>query len=168
MSVIDISADTETRTHPVDIVEHVAALNDWAFERTAEDEISLSVEGRAADYQVTITWMDDLESLHLACSFDMKVPEPRRTEVLRLLALINERLWLGHFDIWAEAGAVMFRHSLLLSGGATASAAQCEALLGTGLDTVERFYPAFQFVVWAAKTAREAHDAVSFETVGEA
>jgi hypothetical protein len=41
-------------------------------------------------------------------------------------------------------------------------------LLSTGLDACERYYPAFQFAVWAGKPAREALDAAMFETAGEA
>ena len=41
-------------------------------------------------------------------------------------------------------------------------------LLGTALDCCERYFPAFQFVVWAGKGAREALDAAMFETAGEA
>ena len=36
------------------------------------------------------------------------------------------------------------------------------------IESVERYFPAFQFVVWAGKSAREAMDATLFETVGEA
>jgi hypothetical protein len=62
----------------------------------------------------------------------------------------------------------MFRHALVLSGGVTASGRQCEALLSCALDACERYFPAFQFVVWAGKDAREALDAAMFETAGEA
>ena len=36
----------------------------------------------------------------------------------------------------------------------------------TALDACERYFPAFQFVVWAGKPAREALDAAMFETQG--
>ena len=62
--------------------------------------------------------MEDVEALHLACAFDLKVPERRRAEVLQLIALVNEQLWIGHFDMWSAEGVVMFRHALLLAGGA--------------------------------------------------
>ena len=42
------------------------------------------------------------------------------------------------------------------------------ALLGTALESCERYFTAFQFVVWAGKAAREALDAAMFETSGEA
>ena len=60
------------------------------------------------------------------------------------------------------------RAAARLAGGVTASGRQCEAVLGTALDSCERYFPAFQFVIWAGKTAREAMDAAMFETVGEA
>jgi hypothetical protein len=62
----------------------------------------------------------------------------------------------------------MFRHALVLSGGSAATAEQCSALLGAGLDACERYFPALQFVVWAGKSASEAMDAAMFETAGEA
>ena len=70
--------------------------------------------------------------------------------------MINEQLWVGHFDLWIQDGMVMFRHALVLAGGVEASDRQCEALLGSALDACERYFPAFQFVVWAGKSAREA------------
>jgi len=88
--------------------------------------------------------------------------------VVALIALINEQLWVGHFDMWTKDGIVMFRHALLLAGGAEIAGRQCEALLDTALDNSERYFQAFQFVVWAGKSARESLDAVMFETAGEA
>jgi len=166
MSIIEIVP--EDRANALEVVERMAATNDWPFERTGEDEITLNVTSRWTNYQISFTWMSDLEALHLACAFEMKVPEPRLNEVQALIALINELLWIGHFEVWLQDGVVMFRHALVLAGGVTASDRQCEAVLGSALDACERYFPAFQFVVWAGKTAREAMDAAMFETSGEA
>ncbi len=158
----------EARFNPLDVVERLATGNDWSFERASEDEITILVTGRWAEYQLSYTWMVDIEALHLACAFDLKVPERRCAEVHALIALINERLWVGHFDLWPAEGIVMYRHALQLPSGQEPSGKQCEALLGTALDTCERYFTAFQFVVWAGKTAREALEAAMFETSGEA
>ena len=112
--------------------------------------------------------MDEIEALHLACAFELKPPERARTEVQQLASIVNEQLWVGHFDFWNQDGLVMYRHALVLAGGVEASGRQCEALLSTALDSCERYYPAFQFVVWAGKSAREALDAAMFETAGHA
>lgn len=156
------------RINPLDAVERMASINDWTFERACEDEINILIRGKATDYQVSFTWMGNLEALHLACAFDIKVAERRRTEVQQLIAHMNEQMWIGHFDLWPDDGMVMFRHALVLTGGLNATDEQCKAVLGTALETCERYYLAFQFVLWAGKTAREALDAAMFETSGEA
>jgi hypothetical protein len=166
MSLIEIARDQPD--NPLDVVEHMVAGNNWPFERAGEDEIGLVVTGRWTNYQVSFTWMGDIEALHLACAFDMKVPEARLIEVQQLIARINEQLWIGHFDVWMQNGVVMFRHALVLAGGVTASGRQCEAVLGTALDSCERYFPAFQFVIWAGKSAREAMESAMFETAGQA
>ena len=162
MSLIELERDQ--RNNPLDVVEHMAAGNNWPFERAGEDEIALVVTGRWTNYQVSFTWMSEIEALHLACAFDMKVPELRLAEVQQLVALINEQMWIGHFDVWMQNGVVMFRHALVLAGGVAASGRQCEAVLASALDSCERYFPAFQFVVWAGKSAREAMDSAMFET----
>jgi len=166
MSLIEIAPDP--RNNPLDVVEHMASGNNWPFERPGEDEIALIVTGRWTNYQVSFTWMGDIEALHLACAFEMKVPAARLADVQQLIALINEQLWIGHFDVWTQNGTVMFRHALVLAGGVPASGRQCEAVFGTALDTCERYFPAFQFVIWAGKTPREAMDSAMFETAGQA
>jgi hypothetical protein len=112
--------------------------------------------------------MPHIEALHLACAFDLKVPDRRRADVHELAALINEQLWVGHFDAWFNHGIIMFRHALVLSGGIAAADSQCEMLLGMALDSCERHYQAFQFVLWAGKNPREALESTMFETRGEA
>ncbi|MEX0344294.1 MAG: YbjN domain-containing protein [Rhizobiaceae bacterium] len=154
--------------HPVDVIEHVAHSNDWSFERTGDDEIAISVAGNWADYHVSFSWMEDFEALHLACAFDIKVPENRSTEIMRLLSLINEQMLFGHFDLWEQEGAIMFRQALLLSGGAEPTSKQIEVLLGSALEACECYYQAFQFVIWSGVPAREALNSVIFETFGTA
>jgi hypothetical protein len=153
--------------NPVDLVEQLAAAHDWAIDRTGDDELTLIVGGNWTDYHVSLNWRGDLEALHLACAFDFRVPENRLNEMYRLIAQINEQLWLGHFDLWTQEGLVMFRHSLMLNG-AVATVAQCEAMLKAALEACERYYQAFQFVVWAGKESREALVSTMFQTEGQA
>jgi hypothetical protein len=158
----------DSRNNPLAVVENIAADNNWSFERSGEDEVTIVSSGNWTDYQLSFTWMNEIEALHLACAFDMKVPVARRAEVQRLIAAVNEQLWVGHFDIWTHTGMIMYRQALMLPGGMTASTAQCEAMLAGALHACERYFPAFQYVIWAGKTAAEAMTAVMFDTAGEA
>ena len=158
----------ERGIHPVDTVEALADDNKWSFERAGEDEIAILVAGVWTDYNVSFSWMEDFEALHVACAFDMRVPEKRVVETMRLMSLVNEQMLFGHFDLWLQDGSVMFRHAVPLAGGAEANESQIECLLSSALNSCERYYQAFQFVVWAGRTASEALDSVLFDTVGEA
>lgn len=129
-----LELDVARDLHPVDIIEHVATTNDWAFERAGDDEIAIAVAGSWTNYQVSFSWMEDFEALHLACAFDLKVPEARTLEVMRLLSLVNEQLLIGHFDLWEKEGAIMFRQSLLLAGGAEPTSKQVEVLLSSATE----------------------------------
>ena len=114
MSLLEGIIDSEL--NPLAVVEDIAADHDWAFERSGEDEVTIISKGDWTDYQLSFTWMNEIEALHLACAFDMKIPPARRAEVQRLIAAINEQMWVGHFDIWTHTGMIMYRQALLLAG----------------------------------------------------
>ncbi|MFN7026057.1 MAG: YbjN domain-containing protein [Pseudorhizobium sp.] len=166
MSLIDFAF--ERQSNPVDMIEVVAASNDWTFERSGEDEIAMTVEGRWADYHVSFAWMEEFEALHLACAFDIKIPDIRVNEVIRLLSHVNGQVLMGHFDLWRQEDVVIFRQSLLLAGGAEPTNQQVEVLLSSALEACETYFQAFQFVVWSGMDAKKAMEVVLFETVGEA
>jgi hypothetical protein len=109
--------DTPRAEHPLDIVERLACIKDWSFDRAEIDEMSISVTGRWAEYHVAYTWIEDVEALHVACAFDLKVPERRRNEIMQLVSLANEQLWVGHFDLWSSENVIMFRHALCWRAG---------------------------------------------------
>ena len=131
----------DSRNNPLAVVEDIAADNNWSFERSGEDEVTIVSKGDWTDYQLSFTWMAEIEALHLACAFDMKIPPVKRAEVQRLIAAINEQLWVGHFDIWTHTGMIMYRQALVLPGGLTASTAQCESMLVGAIHACERRNP---------------------------
>ena len=155
-------------SNPLDLVEHIAGKHGWVMDRAGEDELTLTVSGQWTDYHMSLNWRGDLETLHMACAFDAKIPENRLSEVYRLVAQINEQLWLGHFDLSSEEMSPMYRHTVLLRGTSGIVAEQLEDLLETAIGECERFYPAFQFALWGGKKPHEAMEAAMLETVGEA
>jgi hypothetical protein len=155
-------------SNPLDRVERIAEAYEWAFSRNGASEVTMEVQGGWNDMAVSLNWRDDFEILHVAASLEMKVPPPRRDEVARLLARINEQLLVGHFDLWHADGSLVFRNSLMLTGNAEANDAQCEALIRFAVETCDRYFPAVQFVVWAGQNAADALEAAMIDTWGEA
>ncbi len=154
--------------NPLDTIEQVVSAESWPFDRSGEDELNISANGQWSDYQLTFNWREDMEALHVACAFDMKVPETKRAEIHALLALINEQMWIGHFDLWSEEGVILFRHGMLMTGGATVTGEQSQALVRLAVEACDRYYPAFQFVLWAGKSASDAIASCMFDIEGHA
>ena len=154
--------------NPIDLVEEIVVSNDWAHDRASEEELVVEISGRWCDYRMYFLWQEELSALHFSCGFDMKVPKRRRGVLYELLALANERLWLGHFDLADGDDSPSFRQGVLLRGVFGASVEQIEDLVDISISECERFFPAFQLVVWAGKSAKEAIAAAMIDPVGEA
>jgi len=154
--------------NPLDLVEEVVSAHDWPFERAGEEELVAQIGGRWGDYRLLFAWHADLCALQFTCALDVKVPENRRRPVVELLSMMNESLWVGHFELCASENVPLFRHSLLLRGAPGASVEQLEDLVDIAVSEGDRFYPAFQFVIWGGKSASDAMVSAMIDTVGEA
>lgn len=157
-----------TSHHPMDVVETTVDMYEWQSERSCDTEIAVQVPGKWCDYSLYFTWSDNAKAMQLTCAFDMRVPSTKRKAVQELLTLANESLWLGHFTLWAEEGLPMFRHALPLRGAQAPTVEQVQDMVETALYECERFYPAFQFVIWGGREPEEALACALLETVGEA
>ncbi len=154
--------------NPLDLVERIAIANDWTYDRTAEDELAAELPGQWCNYRMWFSWQNDMGIFHLACALDVKVPQAKRVGLYHLLALANEKLWLGHFDLWSDEGVPVFRHAILVRDNAGVGVEALEDLTELALGECERFFPAFQFHLWGGKAPAEALTAALLETEGEA
>lgn len=153
---------------PIDVIENLAQASDLEAQRVDDTEVHLCLSGSWRDISLWFAWREEAQVLQVGAPLEIKVPEQRRSEVFKLLALINERLWLGHFDFWGEDGEIVYRNGAVLCEGQGMAPSQAEILLRGAMEAFERFYPAFNFVVWGGKSAEEAVAASILEPVGNA
>ncbi len=163
-----LSETHETSSNPLDLVEKIAVANDWPFHRQTEEELAAEISGQWCHYKLWFAWHPDLGVMHISCALDMKVPVKKRESIYAVLAMANEKLWVGHFEIWSEEMLPVFRHATLFRDGMVASSDLIEDLVDVAVTECERFYPAFQFVIWGGKDPAEAMMAALLETEGEA
>ena len=154
--------------NPLELLIEIVGANDWTYKRSGSDELAVEINGRWCNYRLFFIWQAEIGALHFSCVFETRIDEESYKPVYALLAAINEKLWLGHFDLSSEDGMPMFRHTLLLRGAGPASVEQLEDLVDISVSESDRYYPAFQFVIWGGKTPKEALDAALIEVVGEA
>jgi hypothetical protein len=154
--------------NPIDRLEEIAAAKAWRGERTTEHELVVQRNGSWCDYRMLFAWHEPLGAVFFSCIFDLRIPARRRSAAAELLALINERLWLGHFELNSDELVPNFRHTVLARGEGDSAIDNLEELVDIAYAECERFYPAFQFMLWGGHGPRAALDAAMLETVGEA
>ena len=86
---------------------------------------------------------------------------------LKLVSSINAQIWLGHFDIWDKEGLIIYRNSSIIDRN-NLNLENVETLLLDAVNSIDLYFPAFQYILWAGKTSEEALSTVLFETRGEA
>jgi hypothetical protein len=106
--------------------------------------------------------------LQLLCLPEIRVPDAKRKAAYELLALVNEQLWLGHFDIWSNGGVLLYRHGLMLGQDGMLSLSMAQLAVESAVAECDRFYPAFQFVLWGDKKPKDALAAALVDAAGEA
>ncbi len=152
---------------PLDVVEHVLAAENLAFDRTEDGDLAFSLAGDWKDYELWFAWRPEGDCLQLCLSMDMAITAEMRPAAQDLIAQVNPRCWLGHFELW-EDGEIIFRHGMALMTNEQPSLAQAAAMIDVAVEGADRFYPAFEFLTQGLKSPAEAIAACMFETVGEA
>ena len=154
---------------PIDTLEAYFEAHNWSFDRVGDDEIVATVQGSWAQYELRGVWREDDRVLQFLALPDIRVAAEKRAKVHETIGLVNEQLWIGHFEIWSSNGMLLFRHAALLDNGDVGLGIdQAGTLIEAAIDECERFYPVFQFVLWGGKSPAEAIAAAMIETHGEA
>jgi hypothetical protein len=160
--------DTLITLDPLDVVEHVLTAENLAFDRTDDGDLAFVLTGDWKDYELWFAWRPEADCLQLCLSIDLKVELGGREAAHDLINLINQRVWLGHFEVWADDGELVFRHAMALPEGERPSLAQTASMIDAAMESADRFYPAFDFLIKGGKAPSEAMAACMFETVGQA
>jgi hypothetical protein len=154
--------------HPIDIVEHLAEHHEWDFDRIADDQIAMAVEGQWRTYSVTLAWSHYDQTLRLVCTFEMEPPEDAIPELYELLNHVNDQCWAGSFTYWPEQKLMVYRYGLVLAGGQAASPEQIDTMIGAAVVSAERYYPAMQLNIWGGRSPAEAMQVAIAEAYGRA
>ena len=154
--------------HPIDIVEHLAAHNEWEFDRVSDEQIAMAIECIWKTYSLSLAWSDGNETLRSICTFDMDPPAETLPALYEALDHANDLCWTGAFTYWREQKLMVFRYGLNLAGGATATPEQIDAMVHAAVAACEQFFPAFQLVAWSGRKPAEAMKIALSEAYGRA
>lgn len=168
MALFDSSFPIADDLAPIDMLSAIFQARGWLCDGGQVDEIACEVPGSWGKYQLRASYHSDDNTMHLLCVPDIRVSADKMAPFYELIARINEMMWLGHFDLWSKTALLSYRHSVLLSDGGHLGLDQAQTLIEHAMNECDRFYPAFQFVLWSDKTPQQALDDALIEAAGEA
>ena len=154
--------------NPIDVVEDVIHSKKWTFSRADEYELVAEITSQWCQYRLYFTWSEQIKAISFTITFDLKFPQNKMNEAHELLALINEKLWIGHFDITSKNGIPAYRHTVLSLEENELLYHQLEDLVDIAIYECEKYYPTFQLVLFEDSEPKKALNFSTFETIGQA
>ena len=154
--------------NPIDVVEEVIYSKKWTFSRADDYELVAEISSKWCQYRFYFTWSEQIRAISLTVTFDLKFPHLKMKDAQELLALINEKLWIGHFDITSKNGIPAYRHTVLSFPEDEVLHHQLENLVDIAIYECEKFYPAFQLVLFEDSDPGRALAISTFDTIGVA
>ncbi len=154
--------------NPIDIVEDVIHQKKWNFSRADDHELVAEISSQWSTYRLYFTWSENINALSLSITFDIRFPETKLIKAYELIGLINENLWIGHFDITSRNGIPAFRHTILSNTENEVLHKKFEDLVDIGIYECEKFYPSFHQVLFEDIIPTQAIKFSKFEIIGRA
>ena len=152
--------------NPIDVVEEVIYSKKWTFSRADDYELVAEIASKWCQYRFYFTWSEQIRAISLTVTFDLRFPQAKMKDAHELLALINEKLWIGHFDITSKNGIPAFRHTVLSLSGDQVLHHQLEDLVDIAIYECEKYYPAFELVLFEDVEPASALKVSNFDTIG--
>ena len=129
--------ETDHDAAPLDMLVALFDARGWPCESGA-GEMSGEVQGSWTTYQVKGIWRPEDQVLQILCLPDVRVSPDKRAAAHELVALINEQMWLGHFDVWSNGGMLLYRSGTILGDEGLLSLSQAQALVEIAVDECAR------------------------------
>jgi hypothetical protein len=161
------------QSNPIDMIEDIIFQENWTHERISLQELIICIRGQWGEYHANIIWDQDSDILQTSIGFNLGIPQQQfskyiNSELKNLIFKVNEQMQIGHFEIWHEEHMIVWRSGQVLSKKNKHEPSDFERLIELALNDCNRFYPAFQYVLWGNTTAEDAFKIALFDTIGSA
>ncbi len=154
--------------NPIDIVEEVIYQKNWSFSRADDYELVADIASKFCQYRLYFTWSENVRAISFTITFDLKYPQSKLIKAYELIGLINEKLWLGHFDITSKNGIPAFRHTILSNSDNDFLHKKLENLVDIAIYECEKYYPSFEQALFYDIDPLESLEFINFEVIGSA
>ena len=158
---------TDSKFHPINVLEEIIISKNWVFERPIEDEIYIEVPTKYSNLIIQVIWLKNQSRIEIRSFFYNKMDFSDNVEIYKLLNLINNKIDYGHFII-DENKHPSFKNSIIVKDHKNIKFDLLREVLNYAILESERFFPILQLVLWGGKKAEDAILFFDFKTEGRA
>ena len=159
----------ESVNNPLDGVEEILMQNDWMYDRSHDDQLIVQVAGQFCNYQMIFNWHEEFSTMQFVCEYDVIIPTARLEKAPQVLAMANEKAWLGHFEVPDKTQTPQFRYtSWFRSHSPNSSTDYIADLFEISMEQCERNYNLFDMLAGSMDINKDILEFALKTTAGEA
>lgn len=139
----------------INTVMTLAAQHNWPVEKIDVQKITFTIERQWKLYSVTMAWSSFDSTLRMMLSYETEPPSDRLPALYEMINYVNDQCWVGAFNFWTDRQLMLYRYGMPIIGQQI-TVDLVSQLVHIAVTAAERYYPAFQVVVWGKKSPAEA------------
>jgi hypothetical protein len=132
---------------------HVLDERDINYSTGEDQSIRTTIQGDVSTYWTAARVEDDL--FQVACFSPLRIPAGSRRDIAEALVRANYGLRIGKFELDFDDGEIRFQVSQILDDDAVGEAV-IDRMIGTAVNMLDTYLPAFMSVVYGNEEARDA------------
>jgi hypothetical protein len=132
---------------------HVLDERDINYSTGEDQSIRTTIQGDVASYFTAARVEDDL--FQVACFSPLRIPPGSLRDIAEAIVRANYGLRIGKFEMDFEDGEIRFQVSQILDGDAVGPAV-IDRMIGTAVNMLDTYLPAFLSVVYGNELPKEA------------
>lgn len=149
--------ELDSHVSVIDIIEAIALKNDWDFDRVADDQIAMSIEGQWRTYSVTIVDSRQNDTLRLVCSYQYETDESQLKNLYTTLNALNALpTTMGMTTFWNDQNSIVYRSALPAVNNSVMTPQKTAQIIFDAITAHERNYPAIMLSLYGNLSTQEA------------
>ena len=154
--------------NPMEFVVEAMTSHEMPMQHLSPVEIVTELQGHWGSYKMQFLWQEEIHVLHLNVLLELPINATPLGQLHELMMILNERLILGHFEVFPEENMPAFRYSIVALNTTTISSELIEEIIDIILDECESCFPAFKSLIEDDKEPSQAALMAVMDTMGEA
>lgn len=128
----------------IDVAESVATKMDMLCSRSSDE---FTVQLRNGKFILSVLVKSDYDVMHFSCDLKLSVPKSKRNTILRAIAQVNERIWVGHFDFLSAHNEIVYSLTIPFMSSFVLDSAVVTSIYQTISEECDRFYNYFFMLI---------------------